>query len=179
LVRTISFLLFPTDDWFHLRPKSRGAPNGLVVSCRTSSSNARSENSGIRIVGFATPKCTRAVGVPCLAMRTAATPAASAARTGGNRFPIAGTALDTKVPILGGNREFESLYPSKRLLAARHVDWPNRAGLPGVARESGVLIRFAPDSPPEGTGFEPSVPLLQKALLGVANRDGGTISGTT
>jgi hypothetical protein len=29
--------------------------------------------------------------------------------------------------------------------------------------------RFA-DSPPEGTGFEPSVPLLRKALLGVANR---------
>jgi hypothetical protein len=35
------------------------------------------------------------------------------------------------------------------------------------------------DSPLEGTGFEPSVPLLQKALLGVANRDVGTISGTT
>src|SRR4029077_4788178 len=34
-------------------------------------------------------------------------------------------------------------------------------------------------SPLEGTGFEPSVPLLQKALLGVANRDVGTISGTT
>jgi hypothetical protein len=36
-----------------------------------------------------------------------------------------------------------------------------------------------PDSPLEGTGFEPSVPLLQRALLGVANRDVGTISGTT
>ena len=31
-------------------------------------------------------------------------------------------------------------------------------------------IRFAPDSPPEEDGFEPSVPLLRKALLGVANR---------
>ena len=31
----------------------------------------------------------------------------------------------------------------------------------------------------EGRGFESSVPLLQKALLGVANRDVGTISGTT
>jgi hypothetical protein len=40
-------------------------------------------------------------------------------------------------------------------------------------------IRFALDSPLEGTGFEPSVPLLQKALLGVANRDVGTISRTT
>jgi hypothetical protein len=30
--------------------------------------------------------------------------------------------------------------------------------------------RFATDSPLEGTGFEPSVPLLRKALLGVANR---------
>jgi hypothetical protein len=39
-------------------------------------------------------------------------------------------------------------------------------------------VRFAPDSTLEGTGFEPSVPLLQKALLGVANRDVGTISGT-
>ena len=39
--------------------------------------------------------------------------------------------------------------------------------------------RFATDSPLEGAGFEPSVPLLQKALLGVANRDVGTISGTT
>jgi uncharacterized protein (UPF0335 family) len=33
--------------------------------------------------------------------------------------------------------------------------------------------RFVRDSPLEGTGFEPSVPLLQKALLGVANRDVG------
>jgi hypothetical protein len=31
-------------------------------------------------------------------------------------------------------------------------------------------IRFADDSPLEGTGFEPSVPLLRKAHLGVANR---------
>src|SRR5207249_3266596 len=31
-------------------------------------------------------------------------------------------------------------------------------------------VRFAADSPVEGTGFEPSVPLLRKALLGVANR---------
>src|SRR6202011_1789133 len=31
-------------------------------------------------------------------------------------------------------------------------------------------VRFALDSPLEGTGFEPSVPLLRKALLGVANR---------
>jgi hypothetical protein len=31
-------------------------------------------------------------------------------------------------------------------------------------------IRFAPDSLVEGDGFEPSVPLLRKALLGVANR---------
>ena len=30
--------------------------------------------------------------------------------------------------------------------------------------------RWFADSPLEGTGFEPSVPLLRKALLGVANR---------
>jgi hypothetical protein len=30
--------------------------------------------------------------------------------------------------------------------------------------------RFAVDSPLEGTGFEPSVPLLRKAILGVGNR---------
>ena len=30
--------------------------------------------------------------------------------------------------------------------------------------------QFVPDSALEGTGFEPSVPLLRKALLGVANR---------
>src|SRR6266446_3304293 len=35
-------------------------------------------------------------------------------------------------------------------------------------------VQFVADSPLEGTGFEPSVPLLQKALLGVANRDVGT-----
>jgi hypothetical protein len=40
-------------------------------------------------------------------------------------------------------------------------------------------IGFAIDSPVEGTGFEPSVPLLRKALLGVTNRDIGTISGAT
>jgi hypothetical protein len=43
-------------------------------------------------------------------------------------------------------------------------------------------IRFALDSPLEGTGFEPSVPLLRKALLGVANLpigDGGTKRGGT
>jgi hypothetical protein len=38
--------------------------------------------------------------------------------------------------------------------------------------------KFA-DSPLEGTGFEPSVPLLRKALLGVTNREIGTISGAT
>jgi hypothetical protein len=49
----------------------------------------------------------------------------------------------------------------------------------GAAQERGLLavvklrtieFRFAVDSPVEGTGFEPSVPLLRKALLGVANR---------
>jgi hypothetical protein len=39
--------------------------------------------------------------------------------------------------------------------------------------------RFATDSSLEGTGFELSVPLLQKALRGVANGDVATISGTT
>jgi hypothetical protein len=35
------------------------------------------------------------------------------------------------------------------------------------------------DSPLEGTGFEPSVPLLRKALLGVPIGDGGTKGGAT
>jgi hypothetical protein len=60
-----------------------------------------------------------------------------------------------------------------------------RAAAP--AREStlaflrGILeeVRFALDSPLEEDGFEPSVPLLRKALLGVANRDGGTKGGAT
>jgi hypothetical protein len=34
-----------------------------------------------------------------------------------------------------------------------------------------VEVRFAPDSPLEEGGFEPSVPLLRKALLGIPNRD--------
>src|SRR5215468_4733626 len=42
-----------------------------------------------------------------------------------------------------------------------------------------AVIRFAPDSPLEGTEFEPSVPLLRKALLGVAIGDGGTKGGAT
>jgi hypothetical protein len=39
--------------------------------------------------------------------------------------------------------------------------------------------KFALDSLLEQRGFEPPVPPLQKALLDVANRDVGTISGTT
>src|SRR4029077_5636876 len=46
-------------------------------------------------------------------------------------------------------------------------------GRPLRARDLPLKIKFAPDSPLEGTGFEPSVPLLQKALLGVADRDVG------
>ena len=34
----------------------------------------------------------------------------------------------------------------------------------------GSILPSSPDSPLEGAGFEPSVPLLRKALLGVANR---------
>src|SRR6266478_5959964 len=42
-----------------------------------------------------------------------------------------------------------------------------------LGSEDRVEVRarqFVPDSALEGTGFEPSVPLLRKALLGVANR---------
>src|SRR6266478_7686619 len=42
-----------------------------------------------------------------------------------------------------------------------------------LGSEDRVEVRarqFVPDSSLEGTGFEPSVPLLRKALLGVANR---------
>src|SRR5271169_3004928 len=47
-------------------------------------------------------------------------------------------------------------------MGANHLPFPDSACAPKV--------RFASDSPLEGTGFEPSVPLLRKALLGVANR---------
>jgi hypothetical protein len=41
-----------------------------------------------------------------------------------------------------------------------------------------VDSEFAPDSPLEEGGFEPSVPLLRKALLGILNRD-VRVSGST
>jgi len=50
---------------------------------------------------------------------------------------------------------------------------------PPVKLRSPSQQQFASDSPLEESGFEPSVPLLRKALLGVANRDIGTISGAT
>jgi adenine-specific DNA-methyltransferase len=40
------------------------------------------------------------------------------------------------------------------------------------------VVDFAPDSPLEEGGFEPSVPLLRKALLGILNRD-VRVSGST
>ena len=40
----------------------------------------------------------------------------------------------------------------------------------GRSRDLRFPYRSSLDSPLEGTGFEPSVPLLRKALLGVANR---------
>jgi len=39
--------------------------------------------------------------------------------------------------------------------------------------------RWFADSPLEGTGFEPSVPLLRKALLALPIGDGGTKGGAT
>ena len=54
-----------------------------------------------------------------------------------------------------------------------HTPGERRAFAPAATEDTGER-----DSPPEGTGFEPSVPVLQKALLGVANWDVGTISGT-
>jgi hypothetical protein len=85
----------------------------------------------------------------------------------------------------------------------RASPWPPRSGAAGPVPSAGAVnppgskqifdsaerrlgrsasatpAEFVMDSPLEGTGFEPSVPLLQKAPLGVANRDVGTISGTT
>jgi hypothetical protein len=68
-----------------------------------------------------------------------------------------------------------------RVVAFEHRDLSRRALTASMAAQSIVTaanrrwdspakIKFAPDSPLEGTGFEPSVPLLRKALLGVANR---------
>src|SRR6516165_7211222 len=46
---------------------------------------------------------------------------------------------------------------------------------PHPNRQAGLRCRYrsSHDSPLEGTGFEPSVPLLRKALLNVANRRRG------
>src|SRR6202049_5061196 len=69
-------------------------------------------------------------------------------------------------------RRTTSFVPSRgcRLIFLRSL---RRASLEKSQRhrsDSSPKIRFALDSPLEGTGFEPSVPLLRKALLGVANR---------
>jgi hypothetical protein len=72
-------------------------------------------------------------------------------------------------------------------LTQPRADWRRRVGghrsFAAMARgcrvPQGQRDGFALDSPLEGTGFEPSVPLLRKALLGVTNRDFGTISGAT
>jgi hypothetical protein len=65
--------------------------------------------------------------------------------------------------------------------AAKSPDWPGwcpsrassatrtPARKAGLSPWEGKIARDV-DSPLEGTGFEPSVPLLRKALLGVANR---------
>ena len=54
----------------------------------------------------------------------------------------------------------------ERELAAAPARESTLAYLRGILEE----VRFALDSLLEGTGFEPPVPLLRKALLGVANR---------
>ena len=54
----------------------------------------------------------------------------------------------------------------ERELAAAPARESTLAFLRGILEE----VRFALDSPLEGRGFEPPVPLLRKALLGVANR---------
>jgi hypothetical protein len=52
----------------------------------------------------------------------------------------------------------------ERELAAAPARESTLAFLRGILEE----VRFALDSPLEGTGFEPSVPLLRKDLLGVS-----------
>ena len=64
---------------------------------------------------------------------------------------------------------------ASRAMAAGHS-----LSLRAAALKSRVGLRnqkFATDSPLEGTGFEPSVPLLRKALLGLPIGDGGMKGG--
>jgi hypothetical protein len=63
------------------------------------------------------------------------------------------------------------------------ITGPNVPALIGSATNSQIITglawtEFATDSPLEESGFEPSVPLLRKALLGIANRD-VRVSGST
>jgi hypothetical protein len=58
--------------------------------------------------------------------------------------------------------------------------------LDGVTPQNGFMVMVESfgggglaDSPLEGTGFEPSVPLLRKALLGLPIGDGGMKGGAT
>ena len=113
----------------------------------------------------------------------------AAAGDTGARPPRQGTACQSLTPTTlsrGGraSRSAISLRPAFRTLIAapsrrchlrRGADLPGRTPVHVEARFGycPTLIegaKFAADSPLEGTGFEPSVPLLRKALLGVANR---------
>src|SRR6516165_5368992 len=66
------------------------------------------------------------------------------------------------------------IYGAQRALVWSPIlhDWQFQPKLDGARNRNEPAARYgsSPDSPLEGTGFEPSVPLLRKALLGVANR---------
>jgi hypothetical protein len=73
-----------------------------------------------------------------------------------------------------GDRGFESLYPSKRLLASRHRRLAGRAGLPGVARESCVLSTWRGPAPRQvGRDGSPVGGCASSASTGIDARCGG------
>jgi Glutathione-dependent formaldehyde-activating enzyme len=75
---------------------------------------------------------------------------------------------------LTGDRRFESLYPSKRLLASRHRRLAGRSGLPGVARESCVLSTWRGPAPRQvGRDGSPVGGCASSASTGIDARCGG------
>src|ERR1700737_3250542 len=72
------------------------------------------------------------------------------------------------------NRWFESLYPSGGYWLVGIVDWPNRAGLPGVARESCVLSTWNGPAPRQvGGDGSPVGGCASSASTGIDARCGG------
>jgi hypothetical protein len=102
------------------------------------------------------------------------TPEATGPRLRANAGTVANHIGSTAVPEYGPTE----IFPPVGAMSPRHARLcrprrlPHRARpreKPGFLTREGEIPRDT-DSPLKGTEFEPSVPLLRKALLGVANR---------